>query len=110
MCILGILFKEGEVSANKILLLLPRTLAPERLKMFLIELEKKGKIKILDKDNLRKGLKTYEITQSGKETVQNYLDAGYKDIAEVIMPPEAKKDLERFWNQIRGLYPTHNTE
>jgi hypothetical protein len=75
MCILGVLFREGEVSANRILLLLPRTQAPERLKMFLTQLEKKGKIKILARDNMRKGLKTYMITQSGKETVQNYLYA-----------------------------------
>jgi hypothetical protein len=50
------------------------------------------------------------ITQSGKETVQNYLDAGYKDIAEVFTSPATEKDSERFWDKIRGLYPTHNTE
>jgi DNA-binding PadR family transcriptional regulator len=106
MCILGILYREDEeVSANKILLLLPRTQAPERLKMFLTQLEEKGKIKILDRDNMRKGLKTYMITQSGKETVQNYLYAGYKDIAEVFVPPEAKKDLEKFWNKRNLTYP-----
>lgn len=110
MCILGVLFREGEVSANRILLLLPRTQAPERLKMFLTQLEEKGKIKILARDNMRKGLKTYMITQSGKETVQNYLYAGYKDVAEVLTSPKAEKDSEKFWNKIRGLYPTHNTE
>jgi DNA-binding PadR family transcriptional regulator len=110
MFILGILFKEGEVSANKILLLLPRTQAPERLKMFLIQLEEKGKITILARDNIRKGLKTYMITQSGKETVQSYLSAGYKNIAGVFTSPAVEKDSERFWDKIRGLYPTHNTE
>jgi DNA-binding PadR family transcriptional regulator len=85
-------------------------LAPERLRMFLTQLEEKGKIKILARDNMRKGLKTYMITQSGKETVQNYLYAGYKDIAEVLTSPKAEKDSEKFWNKIRGLYPTHNTE
>jgi hypothetical protein len=60
MCILGILFREGEVSANKILLLLPRTQASERLKMFLTQLEEKGKIKILDRDNMCKGLNIHD--------------------------------------------------
>ena len=108
MCILGILFKKG--SANKILRELPRTQSYERLKIFLIQLKEKGKIEILDKDNIRKGQKTYMITESGKETVQNYLDAGNKNIAEVFTSPAAEKDLQRFWNIIRGLYPTHNTE
>jgi hypothetical protein len=55
-----------EISANKILRLLPRTQSPERLNLFLIELEEKGKIKILQKDNIRIGQKAYLITQSGK--------------------------------------------
>jgi hypothetical protein len=67
MCILGVLFMQNEeISANKILRLLPRTQSPERLNLFLIELEEKGKIKILQKDNIRIGQKAYLITQSGK--------------------------------------------
>jgi hypothetical protein len=66
MCILGVLYRQSrDISANTILRLLPRTQSPERLKAFLTELEEKGKIKIIARDDIRTGHKTYEITQSG---------------------------------------------
>ncbi|MFZ0513461.1 MAG: hypothetical protein WAM14_17780 [Candidatus Nitrosopolaris sp.] len=66
--------------------------------MFLTQLEEKGKIKILHGRNIRKGLTTYIITQSGKDTVKNYLDAGYKDTVEVFGPRKSTVigDLKRF--------------
>jgi len=113
MCILGILFKQNEeISFNKILRLLPRTQSPDRLKRFLLDLEEKGKINILSRDNIRLGQKTYIITQSGKSTVLNYLDARYKNIIDVFEPtkPIVIEDVKRFWGWVTGIYPTHRTE
>jgi predicted MarR family transcription regulator len=87
-------------------------LTPERLKLFLTDLEEKGKISILSKDNIRLGQKTYIITQSGKNTVLNYLDVRNKNIIDVFEPrkPAVIEDLKRFWGWVTGIYPTHRTE
>jgi DNA-binding PadR family transcriptional regulator len=113
MCILGVLYRQSrDISANTILRSLPRTQSPERLKAFLNELAEKGKIEIIARDDIRATLKTYIITQSGRDTVIRYVDASYEDVMEVYRPkkPTVIEDLKAFWKDIIGIYPTHKTE
>jgi hypothetical protein len=105
-CILGYLYTQLDDGdyREKILLHLPRTQAPDRLKRFLDDLTELGKVESSPpRDSRREGKIIYKITESGKRSVDKYISADYRDVSSITTKKAAQVDLDRWWNNIKRL-------